>query len=74
LIQRLPHGADLVLGQNAVALLLWCNLLDHVAGVRFQPVAFNREVEHLPDQREHAVGHDRRALADVVEEVTDVAS
>ena len=63
-----PHSANLVFAQHTVSLFFWRKPFDHVAGIQLDPIVLNREVEHLPDERQCAIGHNRRARRDLVED------
>ena len=66
-IQRLPDQSDFIFAEHPLPLLFLTGRLDHVARIRLQPVALDREVEHLAHERQRAVRHDRRTGGDLVQ-------
>lgn len=74
LLQCRPEATDLVIAQHAIALSLGGETFDPLTGIRLDPIALDREVEHLPNERERAIRHNRRAIGDLLEQLADLAT
>jgi hypothetical protein len=75
LLDRNPEGLDLVPREYSIARLLGARLRNQGGGVGLHPFGLDREVQHLPHERQRPVRHDGRGTGrDRVHQVAHLAS